>query len=283
LIAVIGDTQRTLLLERFVLRREQNDAERVRLLADLVASEPDLLVHLGDAVAIGGRTADWTRFDRLTATLVQAGIPVFPVVGNHDRWGSSRRAMGHFRARFPLFPVRGWYARRHGRLRMIWLDTNADRLTGAAWSSQARWFEREVAQADEDDETAGVVVFAHHPPYTNSRLTSDSAVVQVAFLGPFCAARKTLTFIAGHTHAYERFVERGKTFVVAGGGGGPRVRLRHGDAARHADQFAGPSPRPFHYLALRPGSDGLHVEVRGLDKGGVEARELERFTLRYHA
>lgn len=62
--------------------------------------------------------------------------------------------------------------------------------------------------------------------------------------------------ISGHAHAYEHFVEQGVQFVVSGGGGGPRVKLREGSRARE-DRFEGPSPRPFHYQAVEPRQDGV--------------------------
>src|SRR5205823_2004623 len=106
----------------------------------------------------------------------------------------------------------------------------------------------------------------------------DEEYVQKAFLPGFYAARKTLAFITGHAHAYERFQERGRTFVVSGGGGGPRVKLLEGKDARHRDLFAGPSPRPFHYLLIEQGNEGLDVAVRGFDKG-EQVRVIDRFTL----
>src|SRR4051812_49040841 len=62
--AVIGDTQRTLPIER-LLGREQNDAERPRLIDAIAKDRPDLLVHLGDAVADGASARSWRYFDQL--------------------------------------------------------------------------------------------------------------------------------------------------------------------------------------------------------------------------
>jgi 3',5'-cyclic AMP phosphodiesterase CpdA len=278
MIAVIGDTQRTLLLER-LLGREQNDPDRSRLVQEIARLKPELLVHLGDLVANGARQDNWASFDRLVAPLHDAHIPILPVLGNHDRWGNDGRAMRHFRSRFPWFPQCGWYTRRHGPLRLVWLDSNRDRMTEQNWLEQARWFQQTLADADLDGGTAGVVVFAHHPPYTNSRRTGDAIEVQQAFVDAFSASRKTLAFIAGHTHAYERFVKRNKTYIVSGGGGGPRARLRHGSSARHVDAFDGPSPRPFHFLTLLQVRKGLQVEARGMDKAEERTRPFDRFIL----
>src|SRR3954454_3181101 len=100
-IAIIGDTQRTLRAERVLLRREQNDAERIRIIADLAAQRPELVIHLGDMVCNGQRLAEWHHFDRLMAPIRAAGIPILPVLGNHDLWQGGRRAWPQVWARFP--------------------------------------------------------------------------------------------------------------------------------------------------------------------------------------
>src|ERR1700677_1224965 len=100
MIAVIGDTQPTLPIERLFLRRERNDPQCARLIQDIAASKPDLLVHLGDMVAKGSRGQDWARFDRLMAPLHEAAIPILPVLGNHELWGRETSAWRNFRLRF---------------------------------------------------------------------------------------------------------------------------------------------------------------------------------------
>ncbi len=107
--------------------------------------------------------------------------------------------------------------------------------------------------------------------------------MQRAFLPAFFAARKTLAFVTGHAHAYERFEERGRTFVVSGGGGGPRVRLLAGADARHRDLHPAGSPRPFHYLLVGQDPSGARVTVRGLETGDSEARVIDRFELPFAA
>jgi hypothetical protein len=89
--------------------------------------------------------------------------------------------------------------------------------------------------------------------------------------------------VTGHAHAYERFEECGRTFVVSGGGGGPRVELLSGAEARHRDLHTAGSPRPFHYLLVEQDASGARVTVRGLDKGETEARVIDRFELPFAA
>jgi len=280
LIAVFGDTQRTLLVERLFFWREQNDVERERVIAAVAADRPDLLVHLGDAVDDGSSAGSWAGYDQLMRPVTDAGIPVLLALGNHDYWGCPTRAVEHAAARFaPLKGGAHWYARRYGRLLLVWLDTNDGAIRPEDWARQARWFAATLAAADADPAVRGVLVFAHHPPFTNSRVTSDERHVQAAFLGPFNAARKSLAFFAGHAHAYERFEKGGKSFIVSGGAGGPRVKLLTGDAAHHADRCTLPSPRPFHYLLLDVGERAITVRARGFDKGAAGVETIDQFEL----
>jgi len=277
--AVIGDTQDTMSWERWLLFRESNPAERASLFSLLAARRPEFLVHLGDLTCDGGSEARWRDFDRLAEGLRREDVPVLPVMGNHDYWLSRARADRQLHARFPLLRPRPWYTRVYGRLALVVLDTNARVLSPSEWQEQQAWYRTTLAACDENPAIAGVLVFAHHPPYTNSTVTRDDVAVQRAFVPALAGSRKTLAMISGHTHAYEHFQEQGKHFIVAGGGGGPRVRLREGARRRHLDHFEGPAPRPFHCLWMIPGPVGLEVEVRGFEKGETALRVLDRFQL----
>ena len=277
--AVIGDTQDTMFWEKWLLFRESNPAERTALFTQLASHRPEFLVHLGDLTCNGGSAGRWRDFDHLTEELRRLDVPVLPVMGNHDYWLSRTRAERQLKVRFPLLRPRPWYARVYGRLALVILDTNARVLSPQEWQEQQAWFGTTLADCDHDPAIAGVLVFAHHPPYTNSTVTRDDGAVQRAFVPALVSSGKTLAMISGHTHAYEHFLEQGKHFIVAGGGGGPRVRLREGARRRHLDHFEGPAPRPFHCLWMIPRPEGLEVEVRGFEKGETALRVLDRFQL----
>jgi Icc-related predicted phosphoesterase len=277
-LALLGDTQRTLWVERLI-GRKQNDEARVALVRDLAAQRPGLVVLLGDLTSVGGSRSEWDQFDELFAPIREAGIPVLALLGNHDYWGEVDEALANAAARFPQLGRQSWYLRAVGRLALVLLDSNEPQLGEARWAEQRDWYCRTLAALDADPKVAGVLVLAHHPPYTNSRTTGDEEHVQRAFLPAFFAARKTLAFVTGHAHAYERFEERGRTFIVSGGGGGPRVELLAGADARHRDLYPAGSPRPFHYLLFEQDGSGVRVTVRGLDKGDAEARVIDRFDL----
>jgi 3',5'-cyclic AMP phosphodiesterase CpdA len=260
--------------------RESNTEETRRLVVEIAARRPDFVVGLGDLVFRGASGRDWARVDALLAPIRDSGIPILPILGNHEYFLSSRIALRNFFERFPALAGRHWHAETYGTLGLVFLDSNERELGGEAWREQEEWLGQELARLDAETAVRGVLVFAHHPPFTNSTVTGDGAHVQRTFVPPFAAAAKTVAMVSGHVHSLERFVRDGRTYLVAGGGGGPRVALARGEARRHADDlFTGPAVRPFHFLEAVAGEGGLEIEVVGLEKGARSLASLARFTL----
>lgn len=287
-IAVIGDTQRTSRLETVFMLREQNDRERELLLHHLFRADFDLLVHLGDMVFDGSSASEWQEFDRLFAPVLAKGIPVIPAVGNHEYWGNNQQARAHLVARFPELANSRWQARLHGGLGLVVIDSNISEYDETGWNRQVAWFSRTLQEMEENPQVRAVIVFSHHPPFTNSTVIDDAPYLAKSFFPAFFSSPKTIAFISGHVHGYERFAANGRTFIVSGGGGGPRLRLLTGERARHRDLFNGPALRPFNYLLLYPEASGLRIDVLGLDKAapGVEPpaiRLIDSVTLPYSA
>jgi hypothetical protein len=84
----------------------------------------------------------------------------------------------------------------------------------------------------------------------------------------------------GHVHSYERYVREGKTFVVSGGGGGPRAELATGNARRHTDERStGPAVRDFNFTVYTLGARGVSAQVRGLARGETQWHVLDTFEL----
>ncbi|UQA61171.1 metallophosphoesterase family protein [Polyangium aurulentum] len=273
-IAVVGDVQRTGLIEFW---REQNDAERARIVRAIVEEAPALLITLGDHVFDGSSARDWARFDALFAPVREARLPVLPVVGNHDLW--PRGALRHYFDRFRHLDGARFHARKVGPLGLVALDSNRFWLSPQRWEEQRQWLAGVLDRFDGDPGLRGVLALVHHPPYTNSTVASPSIAVEHSFLPAFLRARKTLAMLSGHVHAYEHFAREGRHFLVSGGGGGPRHSLSPPERHRFPDLFAGPSLRDFHYLLLEPGDEGLLIRARGLAKGADEIRPLDEVFL----
>lgn len=249
-------------------------------MAAIAAEEPDFVALLGDLVFRGSSAAEWSRFDTLAAPIRHARIPVVPILGNHEYWVARGPALANFFARFPHLGGRRWHTVRYGPLAIMALDSNLRFLPSAVWAEQCGWFQRELSIADADPSVRGIVALVHHPPYTNSTVTADERHVQRDFVPPFEASRKALAMLSGHVHSYERFVRGGKTYVVAGGGGGPRARLAEAERRRHFDDlYAGAAVRDFHYLLAEVSPSGLAIAMKGMPKGGEGFALLDRFDL----
>lgn len=275
--AVVGDLQPTSGLEVW---RESNQAERRLIVREVARDGPDFVALLGDLVFCGSSDSAWSEFDRLCAPLRSEKVLAMPVLGNHEYWLSKRPALANFFARFPHLQNRHWYAARYGPLGLVFLDSNAHWLPPPRWREQLAWYHRQLAAFDAAPDVKGVLVLLHHPPFTNSRVTSDTVHVQKELVPLFQLAAKTIAMLSGHVHSYERFERGGKTFLVTGGGGGPRAPLAQGSRRRHSDDaFEGPALRLFHYLRMRLRPDGLEVEARSLEKKGDSFETMERFAL----
>jgi hypothetical protein len=206
-------------------------------------------------------------------------IPIFPVLGNHEYWGSNTAALNNCAFRFPIIKKQHWYSKKHGNLGMIFLDSNKDDMTENEWRDQYEWFAATVKEYEADPEIKYFCVFTHHPPFTNSTVTGDEIDVQETFVDDFTSSEKGRIFFSGHAHTYERFEIKDKTFIVSGGGGGPRVDLRVGPDC-HVDSFKGTAPRPFHYILLDQKNNELNVTVKGLRKGDTQFFVMENLSFR---
>lgn len=258
---VVGDLQPTSWLE---LGREDNPEERARIVEEIAREERDFVVTLGDLVFRGDDLAEWVTLDPILASWGR----VLPILGNHDYGLFKGRALRAFDARFPELQGRRFYQARAGSLRLVFLDSNRLRMSSRTWDEQVAWYEATLAEAERDPAVSAVLVFAHHPPYTNSTVSPDDLDVRGTFVPVIHRHAKALAMFSGHVHAYERFIRGGKQFVVSGGGGGPRVQLLEKPDRRHVDDVArGPSPRPFHYLRVTMLGARLRCEVIGFHRG----------------
>jgi 3',5'-cyclic AMP phosphodiesterase CpdA len=279
--AILGDLQPTSALERW---RESNPQERRRVVREIARDRPDFVAALGDMVFCGSLDSQWRDLERVCEPLLEASVPVFPILGNHEYWVLGRRSLARFDARFPHLEGRRFYEVRYGPVALVFLDSNRRSLGAAAWRQQRVWLGERLTALDRDEGVRGVLLFAHHPPYTNSLVVGDSRHVQRDIVPLFTTARKTLAIFSGHVHSYEHFRRANKSYVVTGGGGAPRQRLSTGAQRRHADDlFAGAAVRSFHYLRATLSAAGLGIEMRALEKGEESFAPADAFALSFPA
>jgi hypothetical protein len=241
----------------------------------IVDEDPTCVFHAGDMAVFGSRPRfwqGWTQYDRDVALLASRGIRIFPVVGNHEYRGWTRTPLANFWSRFQHLRGRSRYAVAIGGLLVVCLDSNFGRMNDEATAAQDRWLDELLARASAEPGVWLVLPILHHPPFTNVSpryLVFESEEVQRRFVPKFVGCAKVAAVVAGHVHTYERILHEGVQFIVTGGGGSPRFKLRPEGRRKHRDLAAqGGLVRPFHYLRCCPddAAKKLVVEAACLDE-----------------
>lgn len=278
-LMIIGDLQPTTWFEEKFLRRSQNDSIRERMIDRVVEEDPELLLMLGDYVGAGEREEEWRKFDSLMAPICRHDIPTYAVIGNHDYGLLGSEGIAHCARRFPNVTVLPSLVFLADSVAMVVVDSNLETLPEKLRRHQERRYREIMKRLDRSPSVKGIIVASHHPPFTNADLPINPAVRET-FVPPFMEAKKALLFLSGHIHSYERFEIDGKTFVVSGGGGGPRRKVDT-SASRpvRTDQYRKGIWRYHHYVDLQVRPEGIRGEVQMLV--GEEFRLGDGFALRW--
>ena len=276
-IVLIGDTQSTGFWEFW---RESNDAFRKKIVDRVASENPACILHVGDVVFQGSSSSHWEEFDDNARELQKRGIPIFPVLGNHEYFGNNEDAQAHYFSRFPATRNRQWYSFQFDSLGFLLLNSNFDEMTGDEISRQNEWYSRELQRFQNDPAISAIIAVCHHPPFTNSTVVEDNPDVHRYFAAPFTAAGKARLFVSGHCHSYEHFVVHGKHFVVTGGGGGPRQEVETDPGKqRHRDLYTGAALRPLHFCTLTIEDKGIRVRMIRLDEETGNWSEGDNFLI----
>lgn len=197
---------------RFVAYGDSRSNPQVHetVIEGIINSHPEIVLHTGDLVGVGENYASWAPEFFGPARNLMHDTPMFPTLGNHEYSYSGR---SWFSSLLALPNNEQWFAFTYGNVRFIGLDTNVAFYPN---SVQYRWFEAELKSAASREATWRVVYF-HHSAFTASRYRDDSDIVQ--YLVPLIEAGGVDLVFSGHTHAYERYLHNGVSYIVTGGGG----------------------------------------------------------------
>ena len=278
--AILGDMQRTMLYQVLMGKELNNDFERRQLIHEITQHEPNFLLLLGDMVSWGQSKREWKYFDQIMKPIRDKNIPLMSVVGNHDYFVFSKYATKNFQTRFPQLKKSPWYYLEYSVLGIIILDSNQSRLGQKKWQEQLIWLKETIKTLENNPLIKGIIFCSHHPVMTNSMEVAPHQPTNRDFVPLFLESKKTILYLNGHCHAYERFEKNNKTFIVSGGGGAPRQPLRTGFLSRCKDLYYGNMFRPFHYLWLTVNEDELVMEVKGIEKKQSQFQLLEKLTLK---
>lgn len=184
------------------------------------ASDPDLILHVGDLVYHGRTYDEWGPQFFSPAADVLAETPIVVAWGNHEYYGDG-----------PLWPAdllsppeggtETWYGFTYGCSRFIGLNSyeDADGVSLAPGSDQHAWLSEELQSAPYQG-ASWQFAFFHHPPYTSGPHLSEETTARENLVPLFEAHGMDMVF-NGHNHHYERSLKSGIHYVVTGGGGAP--------------------------------------------------------------
>lgn len=262
-----------------------NPRVRQWLVEKIGAERPDALLLTGDMPMSGDQKADWSEYQRETASWRAAGFPVFPTMGNHEVRSDRLAGIQNYLDNYPLIQGHRYYSALLGSVEVISLDMNSG---VAPRSDQVRWF---AAQLDHLPRSVEFLLILYHIPWvadTQSQLVASLPGKGALELRDMLESRvdqihaKVVVF-NGHIHNYERFERHGVEYVVTGGGGAvPYPILYRGTHDLYRD-----SGFPvYHYLTVEvkdhqlrgvmwkvidPGANSLNVEEK--DSFVIQAKE----------
>ena len=173
-------------------------------LAAARASFPfQFVIMLGDNLYGSQRPADFVdKFERPYAPLLQAGVPFYAALGNHDQPGNRD---------YLLFNMTGerYYTFVKGPVRFLVFDTN---LMDAA---QLAWIEATLQAAPEPWKIA----FFHHPLYSDGDRHGSNLELR-PLLEPLLVRSGVNVVFSGHDHFYQRIKpQQNITYFVEGASG----------------------------------------------------------------
>jgi acid phosphatase type 7 len=188
-----------------------NPGDHLSVIKKMIESKPNIVLHSGDLVESGSNLALWDIYFSTIRDLAK-NVPYYTTLGNHE--GNSQNYYDLL-----YLPSGGgqdneqWYSFDYGNSHIISLDSNI-RYN----ADQLKWLENDLAQSA--DKFQWIFVFFHNPPYSSSSHGSEFATL-TDWIKLFEKYGVDMVF-NGHDHVYERSVNNGIQYVIAGSGGAPQ-------------------------------------------------------------
>jgi hypothetical protein len=251
---------------------------RQALVARIASEKPNLVLLSGDVPYQGGNPSDWEVYRQETASWREAGLEVFPALGNHELYAQVRGekcikpCLENWWDVFPRLRDRRWYSVRYGSAYILTVDSDIELTPG---SEQAQWVGEQLAQLPND--VRYVFVSLHHPPMadpvkgdTYHQVRPNEAALARQLEEAAAKIRAKIIVVAGHIHNYERFERNGVVYLVAGGGGAEPYEVERSAE----DQYKLTDFPNYHYLRFVCEKDELRAEMVRMDAhGGYEVRD----------
>jgi hypothetical protein len=265
-IYFLSDCQLPLAFEKLSFRAYRNGIGRDLLFADILGQHPGCLILLGDLIGLGSSARAWEPVNAFLSAARMDRCLVHAIPGNHEYLMNAEKGMHNYIKSFGRRQVMGYCIER-GSLAIVMLNSNYNHVLPDEMMWQQIWFGEKMNSLDKDCAIKSIIVCAHHPPYTNSKVISPDRQVQEWFVPRFEQSPKTRAFLSGHSHNLECFRGKsGKRYVVVGGGGGLAQPLRNSNHALNIErEFFGDAPSFFYSVVIDNG-ENISMDIHGFDR-----------------
>jgi len=271
----ISDCQAPLFSEKIVGKTYRNSEATSRLFDDIGKQLPTNLFILGDITGAGSQNHLWKPIDEAIQKLRHQNVAVHALLGNHEYFFNSKKAIDNYRVRFPSDALNG-YCIRAGYIGVVMLNSNFDRLSTEEANLQQKWYMSVMDSLDNDPSIKAVLICTHYSPFTNSKVVCPSRTVQNCFLPRFFASQKTKLFLSGHSHNLEYFAKDKKHFLVTGGGGGMAQSL-YADKKQRFTNLIDWSEKPIYfYIGVEYKHNSLFLSAFGFQK---DFKKIEKYDI----
>jgi 3',5'-cyclic AMP phosphodiesterase CpdA len=228
---------------------EQMVAARTRFPFEFVIMLGDNLYGSQDVVS---------KFERPYSKLLQAGVPFYATLGNHD--DPARRT-------YKGFNMGGerYYTFARGAVRFFVFDTNI------MDEPQVAWIEATLKESSDPWK----IVYFHHPLYSDGDRHGSNVELRV-ILEPLFVRHGVSVVFSGHEHFYERTTpQKGITYFIEGSSG----QLRKGNVNRSA-MTAAAFDRDQTFMLIEIAGDEMNFEAISrtgaiVDSGVIARRQAE--------
>ena len=216
----------------------------------------DFVIMLGDNMYGRQEARDFVdKFEKPYAALLQAGVPFYATLGNHDK-PENRDYKGFH------MDGRRYYTFARSNVRFFVFDSNE------LDPQQLKWIEDALDQSPD----AWKICYFHHPLYSNAGRHGPDVALRVMLEPLFVKAGVNVVF-SGHEHVYERIKpQKGITYFVDGSSG----QLRKGDM-EPTEQTAASFDQDQTFMLVEIAGDRMFFQTisrsgRIVDSGAVNRR-----------
>ncbi len=257
--------------------REPAGDEKDALIAQIIRERPSFVLHMGDFV-LYGEEHQWKIFDFFGGRIIDNGIPIYPVLGNHEYHTREKsypsdpeEQLRLYFKRFKYVKNKRWYSFRYGNSLFLILDTNTDY---SPESYQYKWLMKEL----KGKAPTFLFIALHHPPYTMEayKVTrkSEKSLAEIFESYKEKGLLKVDIVFSGHTHNYERYKYNGINYVVSGGGGASQHSI-----ARKPGDLYDKAGKNYHYCRITVSKTNATFEMIRLNENTGEWEIADGFTL----